>query len=550
MFAIRLFRWQLSLAASIFIVAANNGGLFASLAQDLDMASARGVGFLLTITVLMVLVLNALFSVLAVGRLQKPVIAVFLVGTSIVGYFSNDMGVVFHEEMFLNVFETIRDNNPAEALELASLPLLMHVLLLGVIPSLLLRYVEIVPRPLVREFAGKIVLGVTLLAVFAGITLPNYKYVSYFAVEHRDLRFKVMPVFPLMSLVRLAKDKLHHDRPFRVIDANARQRLVSANRTVGIMVVGETARADHFSLNGYPKITNPELAAEEDVLFAHGDSCGTSTLFSVPCMFSIEGRDTYSEDDAVAESNVLDILMAADVRTVWIDNNSSCKHVCDRIENINLREDIDVSSPFYSDMGYLDEALLENIDDYLDAEGPDTLIVLHTLGSHGPAYSRRYPPSFGVFAPYCDKASPKECSNNLVSNAYDNTIVYTDHILSQLIEKLQARAEEIDSFLFYASDHGESLGENGVYLHGLPYAIAPQAQTDVPFIFWLSDGFRRTQGIDETAIERFGQLHLSHDNISHTLMGFYNVSASSYREDLDLFANPDNASYSRAAGAM
>ncbi len=549
MSTIRLFRWQLSLAASIFIVAANNGGLFASLARDLDMASARGVGFLLTITVLMVLVLNTLFSVLAVGKLQKPVIALFLVGTSIVGYFSNDMGVVFHEEMFLNVFETIRDNNPAEALELASLPLLMHVLLLGILPSLMLRYVEIAPRPLIREFAGNIVLGVTLLAVFAGVTLPNYKYVSYFAVEHRDLRFMVIPVFPLMSLVRLTRDKFHHDRPFRVIDGDARQRLVSANRTVGIMVVGETARADHFSLNGYPKITNPGLAAKGDVLFAHGDSCGTSTLFSVPCMFSIEGRDTYSDNDAATESNVLDILTAADVRTLWIDNNSSCKHVCDRIENINLRENIDVSSPWYSDMGYLDEALLGNIDGYLNGEGPDMLIVLHTLGSHGPAYSRRYPPSFGIFAPYCDKASPKECSNTLVSNAYDNTIVYTDYILSRLIEKLKLRAADIDSFLFYASDHGESLGENGVYLHGLPYAIAPQAQTDVPFIFWFSDGFRRSHGIDENAVERFEQYHLSHDNISHTLMGFFDVSADSYRADLDLFANPDNVGHSTAAAS-
>lgn len=547
---IKLSPWQLSLAASVFIVTANNGGLFASLGRDLDLFSAQGMGFLLTIAILAVFVLNTLFSVFAVGRLQKAVIALFLIGTSIFGYFSNDLGVVFHEEMFLNIFETMRDNNSAEAIELASFPLLLRVFIVGVLPTLLLRFVEIRPRTAFSELGSRVLVTVSLFALVIGVTLPNYRYVSFFAVEHRDLRYKVMPVFPVMSLVRLAQDTLHHDAPFEVIDADARQRMVSAYRTVGIMVVGETARADHFSLNGYEKNTNPRLAQADDILFASGDSCGTSTLYSVPCMFSINGRDSYSPSDAAGQSNVLDILTAAGVKAVWIDNNSSCKNACDRIENTNLRSDLDEASPYYSDMGYFDEVLLDKVDPYLGSEGPDLLIVLHTLGSHGPAYSRRYPQQFGVFSPYCDKTSPKECSTDLVASAYDNTIVYTDYVLSRLIDKLKARADEFDSFVFYASDHGESLGENGVYLHGLPYALAPKAQTDVPFILWLSEGFRQNRAFDQFAIERFGKERLSHDVIAHTLMGFYDVNATSYDPELDLFSDPEKMAYLADDSAM
>jgi lipid A ethanolaminephosphotransferase len=534
---IKLTAWQLSLCAAFFIVCANNSRLFAAFGQELDVASAEGLGFVLAIVLLATFVVTALLLAFGVGRLLKPLIVVFLIATSIFGYFSNEMGVIFHEEMFLNIFETVRDSNSAEATELASLPLLMRVFFAGVLPSLALGFVDVVHRPFFREAGTRLLVAAALFALFIGVAMPNFKFVTYFAVEHRELRFTVMPVFPIMSLVRLARNKLHHEPPFSVIDADARQRMVSANRTVGIMVVGETARADHFSLNGYGKITNPLLAANEDVLFADGRSCGTSTLFSVPCMFSIKGHDSYSESDAKSESNELDILSAAGVRTVWIDNNSSCKHACDRIENINLRRALDESSPYFSDMGYFDEILLDRIDGYLSETGPDLLIVLHTLGSHGPAYSRRYPASFGIFAPYCDKASPKECSNALVSNAYDNTIVYTDYILSRLIAKLDVRKDKINGFLFYASDHGESLGENGIYLHGLPYALAPEAQKDVPFIAWLSPGLRQSRGIDVETLGRFSAGPVSHDNISHTLMGFYDVNALSYQQELDLFAH-------------
>lgn len=533
---VRIAPWQLAIAAAVFIVAASNSGLFGSLFDGPDLYSLAGAGFLATLVLLMMLVLVTIFLAVGFGWLQKSVIALFLIVSSILAYFSNDLGVVFDQDMLRNIGETVRDSNLAEATELASAPLLRHVLFFGVLPALLLSLVQLQQRPFFKELGVRALVLVSGFVLLAGVTIPNVRFVAYFARENANLEFAVTPIFPMISMVRLTRDYLRPTPSFHVIDAAAFQRSTSARKSIGIMVVGETARADHFSMGGYERRTNPLLENIPGVIFAEADSCGTSTLFSVPCMFSMRGRDSYEPSEASSESNVLDILTAAGIKTVWIDNNSSCKNVCNRIENSNLQDDPDETSTLYSDMGYFDEIFLQEIDSYLNADGPDILIVLHTLGSHGPAYGRRYPSGFGVFTPYCQQASPTDCTTEEVVNAYDNTIIYTDYLLSQLIEKLRARSDEADTFLFYASDHGESLGEGGVYLHGLPYAIAPAAQKSVPFIFWASNGFHKDRISDSQLFAAFGEQRLSHDNISHTLLGMYDVSASSYLRESDIFS--------------
>lgn len=544
---IKMQPWQVALIASTFMAIANNRAIIASLGAELELFSVDGISFVLTVLLLIVFILNTIFLLLGIGRLMQITIATFLVATAVFAYFSNEIGVIFDEQMFLNTAETIRDQNTGEALELVSLPFISYVFLFGIIPSMLLFFVEIVPRTFTIEFGSRVIVTLVGLMLVAVSGLPNSQFITYFAIEHRELRFRVMPIFPLVSLVKLARDQQHHDESFHVIDGKATQQPHMGTRTIGIVVVGETARADHFSLDGYIKDTNPLLGNTKDLLYVHANSCGTSTLYSVPCMFSMKDHNDYAPGAAATESNVLDILTTAGVKTVWLDNNSSCKHVCDRIENVNLRQNIDKSSPYYSDMGYFDEALIEKLDDYLGSEGSDLLLVLHTLGSHGPAYGRRFPARFGKFTPYCQKLSPTECTREEVANAYDNTILYTDYILSHIIEKLRANPAGSGSFLLYASDHGESLGENGVYLHGLPYSIAPQAQTRVPMVMWISPNFRHDHDFDPWAIAGFGTQSVSHDNISHTLLGLFGIKASSYNAGLDLFPQ-DNNDQSRKAG--
>lgn len=533
---LQLASWQLSLIVATFIVSTGSTEFFTLLVNVLDLTTPSGIWLLATIAMSMILVLCTLIETVGIGRAQKPVIVFFLISSSVFGYFTNQMGIAFDKGMFRNIASTVIDQNVAEATELMSLPLLEHMLVLGIIPALLLSFVDISRRRFLYEAGARICILIVATAILAGIMLPNFKEMSFVAVEHRDFRFKIIPLYPLVSMFRLIGDGVHESRPFRNIDKDAYQRHVSKRRTLGIMVVGETARADHFSLLGYGKRTNPDLESTEGLLIAHGDSCGTSTLFAVPCMFSMREHDDFSPDVARSESSVLDILNTAGVRIAWIDNNSGCQHVCDRLDYLNIRQQLNSSSPYYSEQGFYDEALLQYVDEYLDRPENDMLLVLHMLGSHGPAYSRRYPTDFGFFSPSCEKASPNKCSTEEVLNAYDNTILYTDHILRQLIDSLQSRQDNADVFLMYVSDHGESLGENGLFLHGMPYRIAPPAQTDVPFVIWFSHAYREHHRIDDDVAREIEHARLSHDNISHTLLGLFDVDASSYRWEKDIFA--------------
>jgi lipid A ethanolaminephosphotransferase len=165
----------------------------------------------------------------------------------------------------------------------------------------------------------------------------------------------------------------------------------------------------------------------------------------------------------------------------------------------------------------------------------DILIVLHTMGSHGPAYYRRYPAEFEVFKPCCKESSPQKSPQQEVVNAYDNTILYTDYVLDRLIAALEARQKSENAFLFYVSDHGESLGENGVYLHGLPDLLAPSAQTHIPMLAWLSPSLVADHSLDYPRLRQRSSAPYSHDNVAQTMLGLFEVKTALYIRDLDLF---------------
>ena len=169
-----------------------------------------------------------------------------------------------------------------------------------------------------------------------------------------------------------------------------------------------------------------------------------------------------------------------------------------------------------------------------DDENSDILIVLHALGSHGPKYYKRYPDEFSLFKPACKKATPQECTDKEIINAYDNTILYTDHVISQLINYLKTKQAENDTFLIYASDHGESLGENGVYLHGLPYFLAPEVQTHIPMLSWFSESYIQNEKLDMANMKTLQNKEVTHDYLSHSLLSAFDVKTMIYKSDYDL----------------
>ncbi len=311
-----------------------------------------------------------------------------------------------------------------------------------------------------------------------------------------------------------------------------------------MLVIGETARADRFALNGYPRPTNPALSREDVVSFTDVTSCGTNTAASLPCMFSALGRTGFNARDRDQE-NLLDLVQRAGLAVLWIDNQSGCKGLCDRVPNAMASQPPSGAAPrdpaLCEDGECLDEALLVDLDQRLAAlpaerRARGTLVVLHQMGSHGPAYFKRSPVGRKPFMPECVSAVLRECERSALTNAYDNSIAYTDHVLAKTIGWLKAQTANSRPMMVYVSDHGESLGENNIYLHGLPYALAPKEQIHVPLIAWF--GLRGDGAADpRTACLRERRNEpLTHDHLFHTVLGLLGVQAAEYRRPLDAFA--------------
>jgi lipid A ethanolaminephosphotransferase len=321
-------------------------------------------------------------------------------------------------------------------------------------------------------------------------------------------------------------------------DATRGDHLKAVQRpVVTVLVVGETARADHFSLNGYERETNPELAAWHVVYFEDVSSCGTATAVSLPCMFSDLTRSDYSKSGAKSRDGLLKVVSRAGFQTEWLDNNAGCKGVCDNVDTW-ISEGMDTEGMCIDGECY-DDILLDKLDESLAraTRGPhqDRLIVLHQNGSHGPAYYRRYPEAFRRFTPDCRSDEFSDCSREEIVNSYDNTIYYTDHFLARIIDKLDDYSDRMDTALLYVSDHGESLGEYGLYLHGTPYMLAPSSQTHVPMLFWMSTNYRQDFGVDPQCLESRRATRLSHDYLFHSVLGMLDIATAARDSQLDLF---------------
>lgn len=524
---------------ALFVAIVDNYKFWTLLGERMSFSSFAGLGYMITFVSMHVFVMCLFLFLVGQGRLLKPILILTLLIAATLGYFNQQLGVVFDSEMIRNIVETAKDRNTQEATELLSMPLINHVLIFGAIPAIFVLKVKISPIGLVHEQLLRIGHLTILALVTFSLVMMNFKYLTFFSRENRDLRVFVNPLYPALEARKFIETMVSTDTSeFTVLGEDATQSKSSGKRTVGIVMVGETARADHFSLNGYNRETNPELKKHALVNFTNATSCGTSTAYSVPCMFSFLNQSDYTPEKAGLQSNVLDVLYSAGIKVVWVDNNSSCKGVCNRIESLNLHGNEDSNSPHYGNGEYYDLILIDQVDKYLENTSTDVLLVMHMLGSHGPTYHKRFPPEFAKFTPYCQNNSPQDCSVKEVINAYDNTILYTDHVLTSLIEKLEHDYNEDTTFLFYASDHGESLGEKGVYLHGLPRFIAPSEQTHVPVLAWFSNNFLNRRNTDQNALHALSNSPISHDNISSTLLSLFEVNTHLYDDDLDLFSHP------------
>jgi len=443
-------------------------------------------------------------------------------------YFIQTYQVIIDSTMIENTLQT--DVN--EVFDLMSWKLFGYLIFLGLLPSYIIYKTPLLYRGFRKELFSKLKWGAGSFVLIFFIMLPFSKYYTSFFREHKILRSYTNPTYGLYSLGSYVKEQIKDtDIPFiqTGLDAKIAKR---GKRKIVIMVVGEAARADHFALNGYSRETNPRMKKEEIINFSNIYSCGTTTAVSVPCMFSMYDRSEYDSQKGLHRENVLDVLAHAGVEVLWRDNNSDSKGVADRMkyEHYKTPKNNTICEEECRDIG-----MLVGLDRVIEESSKDMIIVLHQMGNHGPAYYKRYPKEFERFTPTCQTNQLEECSQEEIANAYDNALLYTDYFLSQTIGLLKKYEDHIDAAMFYMSDHGESLGEGGFYLHGLPYFIAPDAQTHVASLLWLGKNFPA----DRENLVKNAAYEFSQDNLFSTLLGLFNVQSAVYDKKMDMlkFAN-------------
>lgn len=464
----------------------------------------------------------------------RPLFIAVVMVAAAVSYYTDTFGTIMDRDMIQNIAQTTLP----ESSNLIVPQMVLHMLVFGVVPGLLIAWVGIRHRPFWQKVRINTAVCFGLVALAGLLIAGNLR--AFIPFWQHDRHETMAYLNPAMAMIGVADYGIRQLRDANIVaqpygeDARPGPRLAAAPaKTLLVLVVGETARAQNFSLNGYARDTNPELAARDAIAFTDVTSCATATAISMPCMFSHLGRANYSRRAFLGSENLADVLRHADLTVEWWENNTGPKNVADRIPTVMVAQQPD---PALCEGGEcLDQILIDRLRERLRTLDGNAVLILHTMGSHGPAYFKRYPPEFERFKPVCGTSELNECSSQELLNVYDNTILYTDHILASIVDLLKQN-EDIASAMYYMSDHGESLGEGGLYLHGAPYLFAPEEQKRIPFIVWLSDRFARQDGLDLACLRSRTGIPFSHDNMFDTVLGMMDVETSIYNPALDAFA--------------
>lgn len=523
----RMFRGSSAaiLASAAFLCVVYNLAFFRNV-QDVYPVQ-ENLAFYLAMALLMFSLLGVFLSLVLNKLTLKPVLMLLLPVSAIAAYFMDSYNVVIDSSMLRNALMT----DSRETGDLLSLRMLMYLLILGLIPAWVVYRWTPRCQPLREELSNRAKLILLLLALSGGNVMAFSEDYAVFVREHKDLRYYANPLTVIYSASKLLEEELEvpANATRLPIGRDARVTRDDARRKLFVLVVGEAARGDHWRLNGYERDTNPQLAAQQVISFPRVASCATSTAYSLPCMFSLIEHDDFELKRTLAQENLLDVLAHTGARVLWRDNNSDSKGVATAIPFEDFRSP-DVNP--VCDVECRDIGMLAGLEDVIQStpEG-DIVIVLHQMGNHGPAYFKRYPAEFERFTPVCETNDLSECSTDEVRNAYDNALLYTDHFLSQVIEFLKPWEGAFATSMLYMSDHGESLGEYGVYLHGLPYALAPEAQTHVSTFYWQGQSLADAE---REALAAVQARQWNHDALFHTVLGLLDVSTSVYKPGLDM----------------
>lgn len=529
----------ISFCLALYFVVIVNLPVYSALSDVLSKLDGVKIGFVISIPIFFLATFNFLFNLFSWPWLTKPFFALLILLSAAVSYAGFNYGTLFDSDMIANIVET----DSSEAGSYFSLYSLVWMIGMGIIPALLL---IITPIQKNKSFFNLILRKLTSMAISLVVigTVAMMYYQDYASVGRNNsyLRQLIIPTQLVYSIGKYVhRTYLATPIIYREIGLDAKQtpQALSAatdKPTLVVFVLGETARSQNYQLNGYNRPTNSYTKALNVISFQDVSSCGTATAVSVPCMFSSFTRDNYSRQAADNQDNFLDILKRAQVGLFWIENDGGDKNVAKNIDKIEIdRSRVD---ELCNGQTCYDMAMLENFEKNIDKMQGNRMLLMHLIGSHGPTYFQRYPQDKKVFQPDCPRADIENCTVDQIINTYDNTILYTDYVIAQTIEKLKTLEDKYNTALIYISDHGESLGENGLFLHGMPYGLAPEYQTQVPMIFWTSPGFEREKSLNTTCLRNNAQQKTySQDNLFHSMLGIMDITTEVYNPHMDLFAN-------------
>lgn len=538
MIAVRLAAWRptlslpmLQILVALFLLATANStfwGRYYGLMAERPAALVLGAVLSLGVVLFSI-------AIISLPYIVRPALAFALILAAVAAYFQDNLGVVIDRDMLENAVNTTTN----ESRHLMTVGFFFHVALWGVLPAAFVFWVR--PKPQVwwgrlLAYPAVIALG---FGLFAAATLSDYKTFAALMRERKDLTAAILPATPINGFYRLVTNRFA-DRDIVAapigLDARKGPRISAAGKpTLTVIVVGETSRSANWSLGQYDRQTNPELAKRDVIYVDRVQSCGTSTAVSMPCMFAHYGAENHSATAAKSYENLLDVLAHAGFEVAWFDNNTGDLGIADRVTSKMMTV---TDLPEACARGECDDQVfLPVVEQAIAKASGDAVIVLHQIGSHGPAYFMRYPEDARPFTPDCRTGDLGKCSAEEIVNAYDNSVAYTDHVLAQLIDLLAGQDRVITS-LFYVSDHGESLGENGVYLHAAPYFMAPDEQTHVPLVMWFSKAYTAAFGLDvgcvKSRIAAAGPDSVTHDSLFHTVLGMTDVQTDLHKDTLDL----------------
>ena len=525
----------LSLIVSMIFMLIINHKIWSIYFAARSVDSITSLSELVTFGLFLFFLILALFSLFAFKKIQKPALIFFFLGSSIAMYFSNTLNVYFDVDMVANIFET----DYREATELIVKPLIISIVLFGFLPSLIIYKLDIGYLSPKKQSIQNTLLVLGSLSAAVLVALPHYaSHSSFVRSNNIALRGSILPSSYIQSTYSYAKKQWQfsdeHQIRVSLDDAPVKNQSWNGYRKplALVFIVGETTRADSFSLQNNE--SESYLKKDNLVYFSNFSSCGTNTVISVPCMFLPFNKSEYSRNLQYKYENILDISVKSGINTFWFDNLNGCKGLCQTVSE--LRPNSTDNPEFYHDEQFYDEVLVDKLASSISNTQGDQMRILHQMGSHGPAYYKRIPKAFINHDPACLTEDFSQCTQEAIKNTYTDTVRYTEYVISKAIEELEKLKNTHDTALIYVSDHGESTGEMGLYLHGIPWMLAPEEQTHIPALMWFSDSYVQSRQLNMDCLTATKNELYSHDNISHTILSLLDIETTVYQESLDLLS--------------